>query len=152
MSAVSGAGRWPSPWRTVRSVAELCLAVGSIGIVACAHPGASPGGATPAPQPDTSRTPPSPDPRVGLKAGLWDAGQAAWNMHLVSTTRPVKPFLGETNSDLAFIGNYAIQGNYNGVQIWDISNPSHPTLEDRVRLSGEPGRCLGLQESPLRIR
>jgi hypothetical protein len=33
-----------------------------------------------------------------------------------------------TNSDLAFKGDYAIQGNYNGVQVWDISNPSAPEL------------------------
>ena len=32
--------------------------------------------------------------------------------------------LGATNSDLAFTGKYAIQGNYNGFQIWDISNPA----------------------------
>ena len=33
-----------------------------------------------------------------------------------------------TSSDLAFTGRYAIQGNYNGFQIFDISNPSKPTL------------------------
>ena len=37
-------------------------------------------------------------------------------------------FLGVTNSDLAFTGRYAIQGNYNGYQVWDISDPSHPQL------------------------
>ena len=35
-------------------------------------------------------------------------------------------FIGVTNSDLAFTGNYAIQGNYNGYQVWDISNPAKP--------------------------
>jgi hypothetical protein len=34
-----------------------------------------------------------------------------------------------TNSDLAFSGHYAIQGSYNGYQVWDISNPSRPNLE-----------------------
>jgi hypothetical protein len=70
---------------------------------------------------------PTPDPRVGLKAGLYDAGQAAWNMRLLSNTPSSEQFKA-TNSDLAFLGKYAIQGNYNGYQIWDISNPSHPTL------------------------
>jgi hypothetical protein len=70
---------------------------------------------------------PSPDPRVGLKAGLFDAGQATWNMRLMSNTPPSEQFKN-TNSDLAFLGKYAIQGNYNGYQVWDISNPSHPTL------------------------
>ncbi len=70
--------------------------------------------------------PPSPDPRVGLSAGLMDAGEAIWNLRLISATPPEEPFVGSTNSDLAFTGNYAIQGNYDGVQVWDISDPSSP--------------------------
>ena len=73
---------------------------------------------------------PSPDPRVGLKAGLWDAGQAAWNMRLLSNSRPSERFMGSTMSDLAFLGHYAIQGSYYGYQIWDISNPSSPKLAE----------------------
>jgi hypothetical protein len=72
---------------------------------------------------------PSPDPRVGLRAGKYDAAQASWNLRLVSTTQPSEKFKESTNSDLAFLGNYAIQGNYNGYQIWDITDPSHPTLK-----------------------
>jgi hypothetical protein len=71
---------------------------------------------------------PKPDPRVGLRPGLWDAGEAAWNMRLVSTTRPAEGFVGVTNSDLAFLGNYVIQGSYNGYQVWDISNRLKPSL------------------------
>jgi hypothetical protein len=67
---------------------------------------------------------PNPDPRVGLM----DAAQAAWNMRLLSATPPSGKFLGSTNSDIAFRGNYVIQGNYNGYQIWDISNPKAPSL------------------------
>lgn len=73
-------------------------------------------------------TPPSPDPRVGLKAGLFDAEDAIWNLEMLSTTPPPEDFIGSTNSDLAFKGNYAIQGNYNGFMVWDISNPSNPSL------------------------
>ncbi len=81
----------------------------------------------PAPvKPIVSDTAPKPDPRVGLSPGRWDAGQAAWNIRLVSTTPPQKQFLGITNSDLAFTGKYAIQGNYNGFQIYDITNPEKP--------------------------
>ena len=83
----------------------------------------------PAPvKPIVSATTPSPDPRVGLKAGLWDAGQAAWNMQLVSTTPPGPKVLGATHSDLAFTGKYAIQGNYDGFEIYDVSNPAKPVL------------------------
>ena len=83
-------------------------------------------------------TKPNPDPRVGLKAGWFDAGTAAWNLRLVSTTKPSKPFLNTTtpgdrrltNSDLAFVGNYVMQGNYSGYQLWDISNPAKPTIKE----------------------
>ena len=71
---------------------------------------------------------PTPDPRVGLGAGLFDAEEAAWNLTMVSQSPPPKDFLGVTNSDLAFKGQYAIQGNYNGVVVWDISDPSNPVL------------------------
>ncbi len=69
---------------------------------------------------------PAPDPRVGLAPGLFDAGEAAWNLRLISTTPPTEPFVGQTNSDLAFTGDYVIQGNYDGIQIWDISDPTSP--------------------------
>jgi hypothetical protein len=75
-----------------------------------------------------SMTAPSPDPRVGLTAGLWDAGQAAWNMQLVSLTPPGPKVLGATHSDLAFSGKYVIQGNYNGFEIYDVTNPIKPML------------------------
>ena len=83
----------------------------------------------PAPvKPIVSATPPNPDPRVGLAPGRWDAAQAAWNLKLVSTTPPDPKFLGVFNSDLAFTSKYAIQGNYNGFQIFDISNLGKPKL------------------------
>jgi len=71
---------------------------------------------------------PMPDPRVGLHAGLTDAGEASWNMRLLSATRPSEKFVGGVNSDLAFTGPYAIQGSFNGFQVWNISDPSHPTI------------------------
>jgi hypothetical protein len=93
---------------------------------------------------DMSTRAPSPDRRVGLKPGRTDsvtlfgqsrrvivetADEAAWNLRLLSNSRASERFVGVTNSDLAFIGNYAIQGNYNGYQVWDISNPRKPTLK-----------------------
>ncbi|MGH7516087.1 MAG: LVIVD repeat-containing protein [Gemmatimonadales bacterium] len=109
----------PSPVRS------LVLALGVITAASCAS---STGGSAPSPA-RASTAAPTPDPRVGLRAGVWDAGQAAWNLRLVSTTPPPEGFVGVTNSDLAFLGNYAIQGNYNGYQVWDISNPAKPTLK-----------------------
>jgi hypothetical protein len=82
--------------------------------------------------PVISATPPSPDLRVGLKAGYWDAQQAAWNLRLVSTTPPPEGHRGITNSDLAFTGKYVVQGNYAGILLWDVSNPAKPVLASRI--------------------
>jgi len=79
---------------------------------------------------------PRQDPRIGLRAGWFNAGEANWNMRLVSTTPPSPDFINRDsagdfrfiNSDLTFRGNYVIQGNFNGLQIWDIANPKIPKL------------------------
>ena len=79
--------------------------------------------------PIVSATAPSPDPRVGLEAGRWDAGQAAWNMKMISTTPPSpKRRSARRTRTSRSRGKYAIQGNYNGFEIWDISNPAKPVL------------------------
>ncbi len=71
---------------------------------------------------------PATDPRVGLKAGLHDAEEAVSNARVLARAVSPPGFASITNSDLAFIGNYVIQGNYNGPVIWDVSNPSKPEL------------------------
>jgi hypothetical protein len=81
------------------------------------------------PKYNMSTVAPSPDPRVGLRAGMMNAAEATWNMRVVSRNPSQGKFAGVTNSDLSFSGHYAIQGNYNGFQVWDISNPARPTLK-----------------------
>ncbi|OYV74247.1 MAG: hypothetical protein B7Z72_00590 [Gemmatimonadetes bacterium 21-71-4] len=77
------------------------------------------------------------DPRVGLNAGLYDAGVAARGLDLVAHRNKPDVFhpdapggLTYANSDMAFGGHYAYQGNFSGIQIWDIANPLDPTLVD----------------------
>ena len=79
------------------------------------------------PKPATQPAP-NPDPRVGLKAGLTNAGEAVSNLKILAKAVSPPGFAGITNSDLAFIGNYAIQGNYNGPVIWDMTNPASPVM------------------------
>jgi hypothetical protein len=121
----------------------------TLAIAACAHfGGASPGmfssssGGTVSGDVSLANSPafhypanavvPSPDPRIGLKAGesVAEAGAAAWNMRLISNSPATEGFTGRgaTGSDIAFTGKYAVQGNYRGWQTWDISNPSAPKL------------------------
>ncbi len=103
----------------MKSLRVLFQAVAVVSIAACA----SSGGA------NNSTVAPTPDPRVGLKPGLKNAGHASWNLRLINNTPPSEKFVGSTNSDLAFYKNFVIQGNYNGYEVWDISSPSHPTLK-----------------------
>ena len=109
-----------SPFAPALSLAVACAALSAQPAVA-QRPGPSAGGAL-------STAAPSPDPRIGLRAGLMNAAEAAWNLRVLSKTPPTERFLGSTNSDIAFTGPYAIQGSYNGFQVWNISNPSKPVL------------------------
>ncbi len=125
----------------LRSLWLVAGTAGLLGMTACASSGTTSAAADPALNTPSSATEPlktapsaetdvqlPTDPRVGLSPGLLDAGEAIWNLTLVSATPPPAEFVGVTNSDLAFTGKYAIQGNYNGFQVWDISNPSTPVL------------------------
>jgi hypothetical protein len=111
------------------SLRTLSLAVGLLSAAACSSAISSSGGAGSSSDAGMSTAAPNPDPRVGLRAGLMDAGEASWNLNVLSQTPPSAKFAGITNSDLAFTGNYAIQGSYNGYQVWDISDPAHPSLK-----------------------
>ena len=109
---------------------SLSLPLGLLFAAACAT------SATMSEAPTMSASAPSPDPRVGQRAGWFNAGEAIWNLQVVSKTRPSSAFFNAStpgdrrlvNSDLAFTGKYAIQGNYSGYQVWDISNPQKPSL------------------------
>ncbi len=75
------------------------------------------------------------DPRVGLKPGLYDAGVAAKGLQLVAHRNKPDVFhpnepggLTYANSDMAFGSHYLYQGNFSGLQVWDIANPLAPTL------------------------
>jgi hypothetical protein len=90
---------------------------------------------------------PAADPRVGLRAGYLDAGQAAWNLRLVTAVPRPQGFFNPqqpgdfafANADLGFSGNYVFQGGYNGVQVWDISNPDAPRIRGTIVCPGGQG-------------
>ena len=87
------------------------------------------------------------DPRVGLRAGLSDAGEAAGNLALVGHVPRPEGFFNPANpgdfafldSDLAFDGNYVFQGNFNGIQIWDVTNIAKPILKTSMICPGGQG-------------
>ena len=112
-------------------LSKLPFVVGLAFLAACAPvTSSSTAGSGMSPMADMSMNAPSPDPRIGLRSGLHDAAEATWNMRLLSKSPAPQAFVGQTNSDLAFLGNYVIQGSYNGYQVWDISNPRQPTVKN----------------------
>jgi len=91
-----------------------------------------------------------PDPREGLKPGKYDAGEAAFNMKLVTTMRqPEGMFdpnatgrsLDYANSDLAFgmNGRLALQGNFHGLIFYNIEDPAKTSLQAIVACPGGQG-------------
>ncbi len=95
----------------------------------------------------SAQLPSTTDPRAALSAGLSDAGVASKGMELLAHRdkppgffNPANPGdFGFVNSDLAFQGNYAFVGGFNGFQVWDISTPSAPTLKTAVVCPGGQG-------------
>ena len=117
------------------------------------------------------------DPRIGLKGGLYDSGEAAFGLeHVISTPKPagfapdldsikaydaapataegppgppaprapgspapIRANYGGTNSDLAFEGKYLFGGNYNGINVYDISDPAKIKLVTSIVCPGGQG-------------
>ena len=111
----------------IKKIVSTALAVAAIATLACA-PSTYQSTSASTPVGTIVASAPSPDPRIGLSTGEFNAGEAVWNLNVLSQTKPSEKFVGGVNSDLAFTGNYVIQGSFNGYQVWDISNPRQPTL------------------------
>ncbi|MFA9446079.1 LVIVD repeat-containing protein [Egicoccus sp. AB-alg6-2] len=92
------------------------------------------------------------DPREGLGSGFLDAEQAIFGMDLIGTFEKPDGELWDpasldsafggistANSDLTFTGDYALQGNFAGFNIFDISDPANPTLRTVVHCPGGQG-------------
>jgi hypothetical protein len=86
------------------------------------------------------------DPRAHLKAGLYDAGVAEKGLDLVGHVNKADVFMPNNpggltyaNSDLAFGGHYVYQGNFSGLEVWDISDPAHPALASATPCFTEQG-------------
>ena len=87
------------------------------------------------------------DPRVGLKAGFLDAGEAARNMERVATLGKPDSFadpqgtggLNFANSDIAFRGDQLFLGNFNGFNLYVIEDPRKVQLWTSVPCPGGQG-------------
>ena len=94
-----------------------------------------------------AQLPSTTDPRVGLSPGLDNPGVAQSGMELLAHRNKPAGFFDPANpgsfsfvnSDLAFQGDYAFIGGFNGFQVWNVSNPSAPTLRTSVVCPGGQG-------------
>ena len=95
----------------------------------------------------TGSTATAQDPRVGLKTGFTDAGEAIRHLSLVSHTPKQAGWFDPknigsfdfANSDLAFQKHLVFQGGWHGWQAWDISNPKAPKLRKAFVCQGGQG-------------
>jgi hypothetical protein len=85
------------------------------------------------------------DPREGLDPGYLDWTSAESNLELVDNDPRQAPFdappgaFGFVNSDLAFTGEHAVAGNFNGFQVYSLADPSNPTLQSSFVCPGGQG-------------
>lgn len=79
------------------------------------------------------------DERETLTPGRFDAGQAASNVTLLESLQKDAAFDAQFNSDLAFTGEHAIVGSFNGFQIYNISDPAAPSLRGTFVCPGGQG-------------
>ncbi|HEY2064640.1 MAG TPA: hypothetical protein VGG84_01700 [Gemmatimonadaceae bacterium] len=87
------------------------------------------------------------DPRSTLGAGWSDAKSASRNLELIAHRDRPAHFVnaanhgdfGVINSDLAFRGNLVFQGNFNGFQVWDVTDPRDPKLRTSLVCTGGQG-------------
>ena len=89
---------------------------------------------------DMSTTAPTPDRRVGLRAGEMNAGEATWNLRVVSKTRPSEKFAGVTNSDRTSLAKAPGTINANSHTL-SLTNANVDAPVGSIG-RGTPGRCL----------
>ncbi|MFF9197587.1 LVIVD repeat-containing protein [Streptomyces sp. NPDC014779] len=102
---------------------------------------AGPAAATPDPGDAPVTNPVTAEQAAGARAaiasgeipGVDEVVHSANIEHLVNIP---KDALKGTNSDLAFQGDYAFAGNYDGFRIFDISDPAHPRTVTQVLCPG----------------
>jgi len=94
-----------------------------------------------------AQLPSTTDPRAGLAPGLESPGVAKQGIDLTAHANKAPGFFDPAapgsfsfvNSDLAFQGDHAFVGNFNGWQVYDVSNPAAPTLRTSVVCPGGQG-------------
>ena len=95
----------------------------------------------------SAQLPSTTDPRATLTPGLDNAGVAASGLELLANRakpagwfNPANPGdFGFVTSDLAFQGDYAFVGNFNGFLIYNVADPANPVLRTAVVCPGGQG-------------
>ena len=94
-----------------------------------------------------AQLPSTTDPRFGLDPGFQNAEEATWNATKIGHAEKAPGFsdpanpgsFGFLNSDLALQGDFAFVGSFNGIQIYDVSDPANPTVRTSIVCPGGQG-------------
>lgn len=78
-------------------------------------------------------------PAAVAQQSAGDDVQHSSNIRPLANTPRQGPLTGAYHSDLAFYGNYAIQGSYDGFTIYDITTPKKPRTVTQVYCPGGQG-------------
>jgi hypothetical protein len=112
--------------RMTLAVVALSLSLGGLSAPALAHP-----------DEDHDDAPGS--------AGSYTSRESTNNIHALGHSEHPAQFFGvpaaqrQISSDIAFWGQYAIHGNYDGFRVVDISAPGDPKLVSHPRCNGDQG-------------
>ncbi len=79
------------------------------------------------------------DPRRALGAGMADAGQLARGMEPIAHLPTPEAFRANSNTDMAFRGDLLFVGNYDGFQVYDVSDPANLRLRASMVCPGGQG-------------
>ncbi|KAB1151430.1 hypothetical protein F6X68_17355 [Micromonospora sp. AMSO12t] len=117
-------------FRTLRARRLTTVSLAAAGLLLASVATATPGSAGVAAQSAPSGTADTTNTIPGV-----DEIVSSPNLRQIANLPKQAP-LDATNSDLAFQGRYAFAGNYNGFVIYDISQPTAPTVVSQVYCPG----------------
>ena len=95
---------------------------------------------------------PTPDPRVGLGSGLYDAEQATWNLKVLSNSRPTREVRGRHELRHRLQRQVRDPGQLQRLADLGHLQPVQPDAHHRLLLPGLAERRVGLQEPALHLR
>ncbi|WP_416237201.1 LVIVD repeat-containing protein [Streptomyces marinisediminis] len=120
-----------------RRIGVAAAAFGMLAALLTAHPAAAvPGPEDPVPPQEYSAVQQEAVEEAVERGEVPAPGETAHSDNITHLANMPKSALKGTNSDLAFQGDYAFAGNYDGFVVYDISRPEQPRIVSQVLCPG----------------